>query len=283
MAYVDTSTAHALDEEFDGILSALTLTGGLAPIEEIARYLGSRDAADAFITICRKRRFGHLWSVADVRRLYGRNGVAPLPRVELFVERSQVTWRLVGDPLGEHNHGHVHTAGGVTGALYRFMYALETGRTMLPLMLEARVGDYGRGTPRLEALMDAWDALGNRGVVYFERDATGTTLVTPLMLTWVVGFAEVFEALPHLAAAWAREAGALRWRWLVGSPAEAERAQALRAALAEEWPVAVEVEVFELAASRYLVEPALWPALGLAAGPLPAPRCPRWMVAPERR
>lgn len=279
MAYVDTSTAHALDEEFDGILTALTLTGGLAPPEEIARYLGSRDAADAFIATCYRRRFGRIWSPSEVRRLFGRIGRAPLPRVDVFIERSQVLWTLVGDPLGEHHHGDARDAVGVTGALYRFMYALTTGRTMLPLMVEARVGGYGAGSARREALMEADDALGNAAAVYVERDATGTTLVTPWMLSWSVGFAALWAALPWLAEA----VGApLRWRWLVGSPVEAARAWALRAALADEWPVAVEVEVFELAASRYLVDPAQWRALGLDPGPLPAAGWPRWVVRPDR-
>ncbi|MCB9543105.1 MAG: hypothetical protein H6703_11735 [Myxococcales bacterium] len=279
MAYVDTSTAHALDEEFDGILSALTLTGGLAPPEEIARYLGSRDAADAFIATCYRRRFGRIWSPADVRRLFGRLGPAPLPRVDVFIARNQVMWTLVGDPLGEHDQGDGRDAGGVTGALYRFMYALATGRTMLPLMVEARVGGYAAGSAGRAALMAADEALGTAAGVYFERDATGTTLVTPWMLSWSVGFAALWAALPWLAVA----VGApLRWRWLVGSPVEAARAGALRAALADEWPVAVEVEVFEVAASRYLVDAAQWPALGLDPGPLPAAGWPRWVVRPDR-
>lgn len=277
MAYVDTSTAHALDEEFDGVLTALTLTGGLAPPEEIARYLGSRDAADAFVQTCQQRRFGHIWPVDEVRRIYGDHGRGPVPLVDLFILRSQVMWTLVGDTRGDFSNGHVNNGSAVTAALHRFMYALETGRTMLPVMLEALSGDYAKGSERNRSLMEAWDALDDFGQVFFERDARGTTIVTPLMLTWAFGFTEAVDALPHLADAIGRP---LRWRWLVGSPFEAERAKALRAACIAEWPWA-SVEVVELSSSRYLVEPALWPTLGLPIGPLPAPKRPRWVVTTE--
>lgn len=278
MAYVDTSTAHALDEEFDGILTALTLTGGLAPPEEIARYLGSRDAAEALIKTCDKRRFGHMWPVSEVRSLHGDPGRGPVPRVDLFIERDQVMWALVGDERGDLSSGYITHGCRVTGALHRFMYALETGRTMMPVMLEAMTGGYVKGGPRHRSLMMTWRALGEVGQMYFERDADGISITTPLMLTWVLGFNEAVDALPHVAHALGTP---LRWRWLTGSPFEAERARRLAVALADEWPVPVQIEVVELATSRYLVEPSLWSTLGLPVGPLPAPRHPRWVVAPD--
>lgn len=235
---VDAREALALDEQYDGVLAAMSFAGGRATLHQLERYLGGTVERQAFLQSVHRRGYGYF---DHPRERYPVRSQGYVLAVEVVAEFS-TTDRLVSIACSGPE---------IIASVHRFEYRLQTGRNAYSLR---------DGIPDLmahpDASKDAWRAahiaLMPFRCVYLDLHPDGPRVITVDGITWAHDFWGKIEALGPIAEAFG---GPIDWRILCGSRMQAGRMRALLDVVADHIPPDVTPTVVEQDLARYFVEP----------------------------
>lgn len=148
---------HLFDEQYDGVLSAMALCGGVATVDQLAAWLGGLTAARALVAIAIERRMG--------------SGIALPGGPALALRRT--TMRLL---TGRETARPVLDVARFT-AVHRFEYHLREGRPLYPTRwIDPAL--FARGRVRhAEAALAMWRSLGRLASVFVDLDPAGSRMV----------------------------------------------------------------------------------------------------------
>lgn len=234
---VDAREALMLDEQYSGVLAAMSFAGGRATLHQLERFLGGTIERQAFLQSVHRRGYGYF----------------DHPR-ERFPVRSQ-GYVLAVEVIGEFSGGDRLVSMACSGpeiiaSVHRFEHRLQTGRNIYGLR-DCIVDWIVRPGADKDALRAAHMALLPFRCIFVDLHPDGPRIVTVDAITWVEDFWGKLEALGPIADALGRP---LDWRILCGSKMQAGRMRAILDVVADHIPPGVVPTVVEQDVARYFVE-----------------------------
>lgn len=166
---------HIFDEQYDGVLSAMSLSGGVATAEQLTAWLGSATAARALMHTVAERRLGSRITLPACRAMALR----------------RTTMRLL---TGRDTPRPVLSRARYT-AIHRFEYHLHEGRPLHPThWIEPAL--FARGTLRHPEVAGAmWASLARIESVYVDLDPQGSRMATVDRSFALRHYRRLFDAL----------------------------------------------------------------------------------------
>lgn len=233
---LDASESINIDEQYDGVLSAIAFAGGRATLDQIGRYLGG-DAVvrQAFLQTVHRRGYGCFDNAKD--------------RYPVRSQGYVIAVEVSGEFTPDIDLGPACWPTDVAASVYRFEHRLHEGRD-LHRLLDCDVRALFPDDDRFEHYLSALRVLLPFSSVYVDFHPDGLRLVTVDHITWCHHFWKMLDAVPHLA----RGLGPpVEWRILTGSPWQAGRMRALLRLLADDIPPVVRPAVVQYDLARYFV------------------------------
>lgn len=231
---------HWVDEHYDGVLSAMSLSGGLAAIDQLSTWLGGRAGAEALSAEVTGRRMGtRITLPGDQAEAIALRRTAMRVLIGRSAPSSLLEWAQYG-------------------AIHRFEYHLRERRPLHPMSwvwpdLFADRRAYAEPT----AVMNAWRALARVESVYVDLHPEGRRVVVIDRFFTVRHFQHLLARLSRYGQAVGQ---VIDLRVLCGSPLHRQRARRriaeAEAALAT---TGVSWGVMQLDTVRYFAAEALAP------------------------
>lgn len=191
---------HLFDEQYDGVLSAMSLSGGVATIDQLAAWLGSATAARALLQTVAERRLGSCIVLPGTRALALRRTT-----MRLLVDRESPRPVLARTRFT---------------AVHRFEYHLREGRPLHPTgWVEPSL--FARGPLRHPEVADAmWASLDRLDSVFIDLAPDGSRMALIDRAFAARHFRRLFDALGIVSSLVGR---AIDLRIVCGSPEQATR------------------------------------------------------------
>lgn len=234
---LDAGESITLDEQYDGVLAAITFAGGRATLDQIGRYLGG-DAIvrQAFLQSVHRRGYGYFDDPRDRYPVRSQGYVIAVEVASAFT----------------HPHRDVCPATwptDVAASVYRFEHRLREGRDLYRL-LDCDTRALFPGDERFDHCRAALRILMPHANVFVDFHPDGLRLVTVDHITWCHHFWKTFDAVAHLARGLDPP---VEWCILTGSPLQAGRMSALLRLLADDISPDVRPRVVQYDVARYFV------------------------------
>ncbi|MEZ4437204.1 MAG: hypothetical protein R3F65_32830 [bacterium] len=225
---------HEVDEAYDGVLSALALSGGIAAIEQLAVWLGGRTAAAALVA-------------EVVGRGMGQRVTLPGEQAEaLALRRTAVRLLLGRSAPGTLLEWTQYTA------IHRFEYHLRENRPLHPAAWITPELFAGGPVSDPDEAAVLWRALARLESVFVDLHPQGARLVIVDRFFAMRQYQRLMAALTHLGDLMGR---AVDLRVLCGSPLHRQRARRLLAEAEETLPATgVAWGVLQLDTVRYFAD-----------------------------
>lgn len=194
---------HIFDEQYDGVLSAMALSGGVATVEQLGAWLGGATPARALLQTATERRLGSRIALPGARALALR----------------RTTMRLLA---GRESPRPVLARTRFT-AIHRFEYHLREGRPLHPTgWVEPAL--FARGGLRHPEVADAmWASIERIDSVFVDLAPDGSRMALVDRAFAARHFRRLFDALGIVSGLVGR---GIDLRIICGSPLHAARVEA---------------------------------------------------------
>lgn len=228
-----------LDEQYDGALTAMALSGGRATLSQLERFLGGATARQAFLQTMISAGHIEFDERADRYPVRSQGVTLSIDALAALLGEGQ----LLTPALQPHQ---------IYDSVFRFEHLLKFGRP-LHRLLDC---DPAFICPEEDARTRAWRA-GGRALfrtqhAYVDLSRDGPALVTVDYISWVFGWWTLLDALPHLVTALAER---FQWRILTPSPYQTGRLRWVLDLMRDQLPEGVSPRIVEWDLARHFVEP----------------------------